>query len=66
MHAAEGPDRRRPEGSGAVSAPPSAARAPMRLDCPYLDQLDTLKRLDGRLILIAAHELMFAPLPFTA
>ena len=28
----------------------------MRLDCAYLDQLDTIKRLDGRLILVAAHD----------
>ena len=36
----------------------------MRLDCRYLDQLDTIKRLEGRLILVAAHDLMFTPLPF--
>ena len=36
----------------------------MRFDCRYLDQLDTLERLEGRLILIAAHDVMFTPLPF--
>jgi hypothetical protein len=39
---------------------------PMRHDCLYLGQLDMLKALDGARIVVAAHETLFLPMPFSS
>jgi hypothetical protein len=39
---------------------------PLRSDCAYLDQIDTIQRFEGRRIVIAAHEVAFLPMPFAS
>ena len=38
---------------------------PLRLDCLYWAQLDTVEKFEGRRIVIAAHEAAFLPMPFS-
>ena len=62
--AARGADRGRPAGRR-QDARDLLRACPYRLDCHYLDQVDTIARHEGRRIVIVTHAMAYLPLPFT-